>query len=70
VKLDWDATFRNRIRHQLEQGRAPMLPPPEAKPPTPAPDALSPAEAKVMIAKIQLALRDAGRVPGGTGGAA
>lgn len=32
-KADWDATFRNRVRTLLAEGRAPMLPPAPAPPP-------------------------------------
>ena len=55
VKLDWDGTFRNRVRALVEQGRAPVTPPPPTPDwkPKPVPDAVSPEVAAANAKEIR-----------------
>lgn len=53
VKADWDATFRNRVRKLLEEGRAPMLPAPEpAATPAIEPDPKGVAKVQALLAEV------------------
>jgi hypothetical protein len=52
-KADWDATYRNRLRLLLEQGRAPMLPAQEQSAPAPREgDPVQKAEIAALVAEI------------------
>ena len=64
-KLDWERTFVNWVLEDIARARhTPWAPKPSATaPPTPAPDALSPAEAKDQIERLQQELDGLGAVP-------
>jgi hypothetical protein len=62
-RVDWDLTFKNRLRGLIAQGRAPKLPPEGPPPVQPEPDALTGEQAAEHIAKLQLALGTAGKPP-------
>jgi hypothetical protein len=64
-KLDWERTFVNWVLEDIARARhTPWAPTPRAtEPPTPAPDALSPAEAKEQIERLQQELHGLGAVP-------